>query len=544
MRKDKFNVGIYARLSRDDNNGNLESMSIANQRQILTDYVTEKGWNLVECYVDDGYSGTNFDRPDFKRLLRDIERGRINCVITKDLSRLGRNYAMTGYYTDEYFPDHFVRYIAINDGVDTMGANNDFAAFHNVINEFYPREISKKVRQVKRTNAEKGLFMGGRATYGYKKSPQDKHKLIIDEDASQTVVRVFELYIKGYSVRQIAEKFNAEGIICPSLYYYHSSGQQPPKSLEHYKWGAATITTMLTNQVYLGNLVQGCREVVSFKTKKRRVIPQEEWIIVEGTHEPIIDKELWDKAQKVKKDHIRVKTPRNREIPVFAGLVRCADCGSSMAASLRGTAGKEQITYRCVRYVNNGKGTCSSHNIMEKVLLQIVMNDIHAYGKLTRDEREELVRRAVDVVGTEAARKRDDARKTLAQIEKRIDEINSAVKALYTDRVNGKMPESFFFSLMTDYENELSSAEKKKAELQTEIQREHDQDNEIAAWMNMMKKFLRIKHLTHDMALDLIDSIVVSEIKKVKGKRTQEVTINYKFVGNLSSLLDKTKDAA
>ena len=163
--KNNFHVGIYARLSRDDNNGNLESMSIANQRQILSDYVTEKGWILVDEYVDDGYSGTNFDRPDFKRMIRDIEIGKIDCVITKDLSRLGRNYSMTGYYTDEYFPEQNCRYIAINDGVDTMGANNDFAAFHNVINEYYPRDISKKVRQVKRTNAEKGLFMGSRAHY-------------------------------------------------------------------------------------------------------------------------------------------------------------------------------------------------------------------------------------------------------------------------------------------------------------------------------------------------------------------------------------------
>ena len=286
--QNNFDVGIYARLSRDDNNGNLESMSIGNQRQMLSDYVKEKGWNLVEEYVDDGFSGTNFDRPDFKRLVKDIEKGHINCVVTKDLSRLGRNYSMTGYYTDEYFPEQNVRYIAINDGVDTMGANNDFAAFHNVINEYYPRDISRKVRQVKKANAAKGMFMGSRAPYGYKKSLANKYQLIIDEDVAHIVLRIFSDIANGENGRRIAGRLNAEGLPCPRAYYYQNIDKENPRKEESMVWGSASVLNIIKNHVYIGDMVQGQRQVISFKSKKRRVTDPDEWIIVENTYEAIL----------------------------------------------------------------------------------------------------------------------------------------------------------------------------------------------------------------------------------------------------------------
>ena len=372
--QNSFDVGIYTRLSRDDNNGNLESMSIGNQRQILSDYVKEKGWNLVEAYIDDGFSGTNFDRPDFKRMLKDIEKGRINCVVTKDLSRLGRNYSMTGYYTDEYFPEQNVRYIAINDGVDTMGSNNDFAAFHNVINEYYPRDISRKVRQVKKSNAEKGMFMGSRAPYGYKKSPIDKHQLIIDEDVAHIVRRIFEDIANGENGRRIAGQLNEECIPCPRAYYYQNLDKENPRKDESMVWGSTSVLGIIKNQVYIGDMVQGQRQVISFKSKKRRKTDPEEWIIVENTHEAIISHDLWDEAQKMRKTREHFHTPKvEREVSIFAGLIRCADCGSTMAASLRGNEGKQKLTYRCGRYANHGKEVCSSHNIREEVLVDIVL---------------------------------------------------------------------------------------------------------------------------------------------------------------------------
>ena len=543
--QNSYDVGIYARLSRDDNNGNLESMSIGNQRQILSDYVKEKGWNLAEIYIDDGYSGTNFDRPDFKRMLKDIEKGCINCVITKDLSRFGRNYSMTGYYTDEYFPEQNVRYIAINDGVDTMGANNDFAAFHNVINEYYPRDISRKVRQVKKANAAKGMFMGSRAAYGYKKSPINKHQLIIDEDVVHIVRRIFSDVANGENGRRIAGQLNAECIPCPRAYYYQNLDKENPRKDESMVWGSASVLNIIENQVYIGNMVQGQREVVSFKSKKRRLTEPDEWIIVENTHEPIISRELWDVVQKMRKTREHFHTPKvEREVSIFAGLVRCVDCGSTMAASLRGNQGKQKLTYRCGRYANHGKEICSSHNIREEVLVDIVLNDIHNYAKIAENDKQALTNQVIRALKETTIIESNVAEKQLSASVQKVEEINSTVKNLYKEKLSGKMPETFFYSLLTDYEKELKELEEKIPTLREQVKAEVGKEDNVMRWVNNISKYLKVEKLDRFMARELIETITVSEFYKVDGKNAQDVTINYKFVGNLGELLAKTKDAA
>lgn len=341
-----YDVGIYCRLSRDDNNGNLESMSIANQRQMLIDYVREKGWNLREIYIDDGYSGTNFERPDFKRLLRDIEDGKIDCVITKDLSRLGRNYAKVGYYTEDYFVEQGVRFIAVNDSFDSMREEeNEIAPFKNVLNEWYPRDISKKVRQVKKTAARQGKFMGSQAPYGYKKSPEDKHILIVDEPAANIMHRIFTEFAGGDSARMIGERLNQEGVDCPRFYHAKYAGGQTPKPNENNNWGSTSILQMLKNQVYIGNMVQCKRQVSSFKTKKRRLVASENWIAVEGTHEPIVDRELWERVQKRlnSKGHRVQRKHDDKELSLFAGVLRCADCGSILAYTTKHLKDKKLV---------------------------------------------------------------------------------------------------------------------------------------------------------------------------------------------------------
>jgi len=540
-----FDVGIYTRLSRDDNNGNLESMSIGNQKQILSDYVKEKGWNVTEIYIDDGYSGTNFDRPDFKRMLKDIEKGRINCVITKDLSRLGRNYSMTGYYTDEYFAENNVRYIAINDGVDTMGNNNDFAAFHNVINEYYPRDISRKVRQVKKSNAAKGLFMGSRAPYGYKKSPIDKHNLIIDEDVVHIVRRIFQNVVNGENGRRIAEQLNNEGVLSPVAYYYQNLNKGNPRKDESMVWGSSSVLNIIENRAYVGDLVQGRRQVVSFKSKKRRKTDPDEWIIVENTHEPIVSRDLWDEAQKIRKSRSHFNTPKvEREVSIFAGLVRCADCGSTMAASLRGREGKQKLTYRCGRYANHGKEICTSHNIREEVLEDVVLNEIRNYAKQVEKDKQNLIDQLISAMKEATATESNVAEKQLLSTERKIEEINSTVKNLYKEKVSGKMPESFFYTLLSDYEKELEGLEIKLPSLREKVKEEKDQEKNVIRWVNSVSKYLKVQKLDRCLARELIDSIIVSEIHSVDGKSTQDVVINYKFVGDLQKLLGKEKNAA
>ena len=363
---DNYDVGIYCRLSRDDNNGSSESMSIANQRQILVDYVKEKGWKLRECYIDDGYSGTNFDRPDFKRMMHDVETGKIDCIITKDLSRLGRNYVEAGYYTEDYFKDNNIRFIAINDNVDTINEDNDIAAFHHVLNEFYPRQVSKKVRQVKRKSAEKGMFMGSQAPYGYMKSPEDKHKLIIDEEAAVIVRRLFNGFANGESGRMMADHLNDEGINTPRFYHYEKQGKSNPLTEEKNVWGSATIMQLLRNQVYIGNMVQGKRKVTSFKNKKMRQVAPEDWIVVENTNIPIIDRSTWDRVQEILEQHKKIRRTKNNTVGLFSGIVKCSDCGMPLAYMRKKLKNSEKGVYRCSRYNNNGSIACSSHYIDEE----------------------------------------------------------------------------------------------------------------------------------------------------------------------------------
>lgn len=545
IKQNRYDVGIYVRLSRDDNNGNLESMSISNQKQILSDYIQEKGWNLVETYVDDGYSGTNFDRPDFKRMKGDIEKGHINCVITKDLSRLGRNYSMTGYYTDEYFPEQNVRYIAVNDGVDTMGNGNDFAAFHNVINEFYPKEISKKVRQVKKSNAAKGMFMGSRAPYGYQKSSVDKHQLIIDEDVAHIVRWIFTEIASGNNGRRLAGQLNDEGVLCPRAYYYQNIGKENPRKDESMLWGSASILCIIDNQAYLGHMVQGRRQVVSFKSKKRRLTDPDEWIIVENTHEAIISQELWDEAHKTRKSGGQYHTPKvDREISIFAGLVRCADCGSTMSASLRGRVGKQKLTYRCTRYSNHGKEVCPSHNIREEVLEAIVLNDIHSYARFAEQDRQGLIDRVLKALKDVIQHESDTSAKQLSRTEQRIQEINEIVKNLYKEKLSGKMPETFFYNLLSDYESELKTLTEKLPVLKEKADAEKGQDGNARRFVDTISKYLNVEKLDRYMARELIDFITVPEFYKVDGKTMQDVIIHYKFVGSLERPSGKGKDAA
>ena len=261
-------------------------MSIVNQKQMLTAFIEERGWTLEETYIDDGYSGTTFDRPDFQRMISDIQSGKINMVVTKDLSRLGRNYVMTGQYTDFIFPQYGVRYIAVNDSVDTLNDDNDIAPFKNILNEMYAKDTSKKISSARRVSAKQGKFMGSKAPFGYIKSPEDK-----------IVKRIFNLFASGESARHIATIMDEEGVLSPRALYYESIGKTNPNTQESDTWCSAGVMQLMRNPVYIGNMVQGKRKVISFKTKQREVTPKDEWIIVENTHEALVDMETWEKVQ-------------------------------------------------------------------------------------------------------------------------------------------------------------------------------------------------------------------------------------------------------
>ena len=540
--QDTYNVGIYCRLSRDDNNGTLESMSIANQRQVLMDYVQEKGWTLYDCYIDDGFTGTNFNRPSFKRMLHDLELGKINCIITKDLSRLGRNYVQTGYYTEEFFPENDIRFIAINDGIDTMKEDNDIAAFHNVLNEFYPKQVSKKVRQVKKKSAEQGKFMGSQAPYGYMKSPQDKHILIIDDEAAEIVRRMFYDFANGNSARMIANQFNIEHINSPRFYHYEKIGRQNPLSDQKNVWGSATVLQLLRNQVYIGNMVQGKRQVVSFKTKKRRQVDPSDWIVVENTHEPIIERSIWDRVQKRLNSRTRVNTTKKKTVGLFAGLVRCADCGSPLAYSIRKLKSGEKGVYKCSRYNNNGSDACTLHYIDEDYLIEFVLNDIRKYAQMAAIQKKQLANRLIISMRQSSGKETSSLKSKIRETEKRLEEISMRLKTLYEDKCTGSIPENIFKGLMNDFSNEQATLEDKLLTYKEELNSFQETTDDINDWLDLISQYTDLETLNREIVFGLIDSITVSERKKQYERQVQEITIEYRFIKNL--LQNETEDIA
>ena len=293
-----YKVGLYLRLSRDDKNSDSESMSISNQRNMLMDFTAERGWHVEDIYIDDGISGTTFERPSFKRMVVDIEQKRINMVIVKDLSRLGRNYVKVGEYTDFFFPKHNVRFIVVAENIDSDN-ENDVSGFLNVVNEHYAKDISRKIKASQKSLMKKGYFLGSQPPMGYVKSPEDKHRLIVDEDGAAIVRRLFHMYAIGCTARHIADTFNQEGVLSPREYYFHMIGKPNPYTNETVLWGSATVMRILRNQVYIGHMCSGKRRNRSFKLKQRDVVPEDEWIVVENTHEPIIDEVTWARVQEL-----------------------------------------------------------------------------------------------------------------------------------------------------------------------------------------------------------------------------------------------------
>lgn len=536
-----YDVGVYCRLSRDDNNGNLVSMSIENQRQMLTDYVKEKGWNLREIYIDDGYTGTNFDRPDFKRMIVDAEAGKINCIITKDLSRLGRNYVKTGYYTEELFVEMGIRFIAVNDSIDTLNENNDIAPFQNILNEWYPKEVSKKVRQVKKSSARQGKFMGSQAPYGYMKSPQDKHQLIIDEPAAAIIRRIFDEYAAGESARSIAEKLNEEGLDSPRFYHYARKDRVNPLSKEKNFWNSTTVNQLMKNQVYIGHMAQGKRQVVSFKTKRRSSVNPEDWIIVENTHEPIISSDIWGRVQKrfAARGHHEQRVRRTGELSLFSGILRCVDCGTKLAYSDRKLKDSVIGVYKCNKYTYNGKTACTPHYMQENVLTSFVINDIRLHARLATAERERIARELSKTMSqNEDATARQMAIRQ-REMETRLAVIASNIKHLYEDKCTGKLPEEVFQSLLLDYTSEQKELSSKLEQNRRALNQQQCTERDISDWLNLIVGYMELTTLDRITVMELIESIEIGEGKRENGRREQEISIRYRFIGNL---LDNAKE--
>ena len=501
-----YDVGIYGRLSKEDEKRRTTqdtSDSIQNQLDFLTDYVIKKGWNLVDRYWDDGYTGTNFDRPDFQRMINDIEDGKINCVITKDLSRLGRNYTKTGIYIEEYFPSKKVRYIAVNDNTDS-DIDDDIVPFKNLFNDYYAKDISKKVRTAKHTKVLNGDFIGGTPPYGYLKAPNNRHKLIIDEETAPIVKRIYSLYMAGMSKLKIANQLTIDGVPTPSQYRNLKATQKKHKGV----WNETSIREILHNPTYAGHLTQNKSRKVSYKVDKVEHLSKSEWIIVENTHEPIINEKDFEITQQLLAKRTYHKG-NNKPNHLLSGIAKCADCGGSMTF----------IPYKtwhymvCMTWQKNTKvGLCTSHNIREDYVRNEVINALkyEANKHLDNDS-------IINSTPTNYDNDSNDLQKELDTYHRKLEDIKNIISNLYKDKVRGVITEDVFMDLTSDYNNERSIIIIKNIErVQNEVSRFETMDCGSELITNILKEFLTFENIDRTTLVSLVNRVEIHKDKSLK----------------------------
>ena len=538
MTEKTYNVGIYCRLSNDDERDG-ESVSIENQKLLLQSYVRQMGWNEIDVYIDDGYTGTNFNRPGVQRLIEDAKAKRINLILVKDLSRFGRNYIEIGQYTDYLFPSIGCRFVALNNGVDTESNNGstDVMCFLNLFNEFYSRDTSKKVKAVKRACAENGKFMGTYPAYGYKRDNEDKHHLVIDEDTAPIVRRIFSMRATGMGFTGIAAQLNEEGIPSPGMLYYQRRGKADPRRVNH-KWAGETVKHLIRNEVYIGNMVQGKTGTVSYKNKKLISKPEDEWIRVEGTHEPIISQEIWDTVQSIDQKRVRKNAASDGIRSVFTGLVYCAECGFKMRNHT------EKFTYKdgspgryssfiCGNYARSGKSACTIHTIYENVLEQIVLEDIREKARFAAHDPEMLAQHILRLKDKEAQSHRTSCEQELKAVKTRLDELERLMQSLYEDKYSGTVPQSVFQTLIRKYETERVEKAAALPELERRARSAMESRQDAGRWTEIIRQYTEITKLDESMLFALVDRIEVGEAQKVRGVRVRDVKVYYRYVGNV-----------
>lgn len=529
-----YQAAIYCRLSSEDGPDH-ESMSIGNQRSLLTDYVEKQGWEIVDTYIDDGFSGTNFDRPGFQRMIEDIEKGRVNLVITKDLSRLGRNYIMCGQYTEIYFPERHVRYIALNDGVDTLNQSSsmDITPFKHILNDMYARDISTKIKSTLHAKAKRGEYLGALDPYGYLRSPEDKHKLIINEETAPIVRRIFEMSAAGVGSRHICTVLNDEGILSPAEYTRfrkHDSAKDGEFVRERF-WRQTTLRQILKNEMYVGSMVQGRQYTPSYRSKKREPIPKEDWIVVPDMHEGIISRELFDESQRKMK--ARTRAPEKALLPhPFSGLFFCEACGTAMRQHM--TSNRKYVYFVCGRHHQIGKLACSSHYINYNTLYQVVQEDIHRNAKLFSEDSKRAVQKLMELKCADEQKRTAQMNRDLASAKKRLADLDVKLKRTYEDNLSGKLPDHIFSMFIADYDTEKAALRTTISDLEQALERVRDTKADIDRFAMLIQKYTSFEELDSFMLNELIDRITIYETPGMGRNRIGKekiITIYYKFVG-------------
>lgn len=507
-------VGIYVRLSREDE-GVAESESIQNQKDYLIQYTLKQGWNLYNIYSDDGYSGTNFERPGFIKLIKDIEEGKVNLVITKDLSRLGRDYIGTGYYLEKFFPEKNVRYIAINDNIDTFSndSNNDMNPFRSVINDMYARDISRKVRSVVDQKRRDGKYIGSFAPYGYKKTEEDRNKLVIDQEAAEIVRRIFSMYLNGCGFKKIADTLNGEYILSPGIYKKakHPSYNNPKMKLGF--WTPETVRSILINPTYSGDMAQNKYTKISYKVNKFRTNSKENWIVVENTHDAIVSSVDFLAVQKLILSKLNKDNGTNRTEHLLTGLLFCGDCGERLTFT---KTQKGESYCICSMYKRFKK--CTRHSYNEKKLEQAIFEDLRKLIDYAGN-KEKLYKITEN---NKSGRKSQNNNITLIKdIDKRITEIKKAVKQLYEDKVNAVLSEEDFVEILKEFNKEREQLAMKLEKLTSTGEVKSNELDETSKVLEMIRQLINVEKINNIQISQLINKIEVFEDKRIK--------INYSF---------------
>lgn len=520
------------RLSRED--GENESASITTQRKMLTAFAKENNFIIYDEYIDDGYTGTNFDRPSFNRMINDIEENKINTVITKDLSRLGRDYITAGQYTEVYFPQKQVRYIAINDGYDSENAvNNDIAPFKNVINEMYARDISKKIRSSFTVKMKEGNYIGNFAPYGYCKDTENKNHFLINEETAPIVKEIFYMASKGHKPADIAKHLNMKNIPSPLAYRCNKYHLDINKYKTDGEWRAGTISRMLKNIVYIGHMAQGKTTKVSFRLKTTIAKSKDDWFVVENTHAPIIDKETFETVQRYSQN--RAYNKKNNFINIFSGIAKCADCGKNMSSV--GTRKKgSTANLECGAYKLKGAKACTNHFIDYDVLYKIVLDTLKEQISLSEQDKKEILNEVLKE--NSKAQRQNKTVDEIEKLQKKIKQADSKIEKIYDDNFSGRLSNDNFNKLLEKYENEskLLSEKLKQCQKNAKIQQSKSLEKQAyQKYFNLLNEYSDIKELNSELLFKLIERIDVyqghyekSGNKKIK---CQKIKIYFRFIG-------------
>ncbi len=526
-------TALYPRLSHEDELQG-ESNSISNQKRILETYAKQNGFSNLRWYTDDGYSGANFQRPGFQAMLADIEAGKVGTVIVKDMSRLGRNYLQVGMYTEMIFPQKGVRFIAINDGVDSAQGENDFAPLRNIFNEWLVRDTSKKIKAVKRSKGMSGKPITSKPVYGY--LMDEDENFIIDEEAAPVVRQIYSLCLAGNGPTKIARMLTEQQIPTPGTLEYRRTG-----STRRYhpgyecKWATNTVVHLLENREYTGCLVNFKTEKPSYKLKHSIENPPEKQAVFENHHEPIIDREMWERVQELRKQ--RKRPNRYDEVGLFSGILFCADCGSVMYQQRYQTDKRKQDCYICGSYKKR-TADCTAHFIRTDLLTAGVLSNLRKVTSYAAKHEARFMKLLIEQNEDGDRRRNAAKKKELEAAEKRIAELSAIFKRLYEDSVTGRISDERFTELSADYEAEQKELKERAARLREELSKAQEATANAEKFMNVVRRHTTIEELTPTLLREFVEKIVVHESVALDGKRRgklrrQEIEIYYSFVGKV-----------